>query len=58
LQAYACFDLFAAAVFRPTKANETLRLWEGRDMSAGPSCKIITGSDNDEQIAAKRGKFT
>jgi len=31
---------------------------EGRDMLAGPSCKIITGSDNDEQIAAKRGKFT
>jgi hypothetical protein len=31
---------------------------EGRDMLVGPSCKIITGSDNDEQIAAKRGKFT
>jgi hypothetical protein len=31
---------------------------EGRDMSAAPSCKITTGSGNDEQIAAKRGKFT
>jgi hypothetical protein len=51
------------------KANETFGFvdvrapaWpgarEGRDMLAGPSCKIITGSDNDEQIAAKRGKFT
>jgi hypothetical protein len=27
-------------------------------MSAAPSCKITTGSGNDEQIAAKRGKFT
>jgi hypothetical protein len=27
-------------------------------MLAGPSCKITTGSGNDEQIAAKRGKFT
>jgi hypothetical protein len=31
---------------------------EGRDVLAGPSCKITTGSGNDEQIAAKRGKFT
>jgi hypothetical protein len=69
LQAHARFDLLAAAVFRPTKANETFGFVdvrprrgpdakEGRDMLAGPSCKITTGSGNDEQIAAKRGKFT
>jgi hypothetical protein len=59
----------AAAVFRPMKANETFGFvdvrapaWPGaresRDVLAGPSCKITTGSGNDEQIAAKRGKFT
>ena len=31
---------------------------EGRDILAGPSCKITTGSGNDEQTAARRGKFT
>jgi hypothetical protein len=63
LQAHACFDLLAAAVFRPTKADETFGFvdvrapaWPG--CMAGPSCKITTGSGNDEQIAAKRGKFT
>jgi hypothetical protein len=69
LQAHACFDLLAAAVFRPTKANETfgfvdVRARRGRDaregghVLAGPSCKITTGSGNDEQTATKRGKLT
>ena len=31
---------------------------EGRDILARPSCKITTGSGNDEQTAARRGKFT
>jgi hypothetical protein len=31
---------------------------EGRDILAGPSCKITTGSGNDEQTAARRGKRT
>jgi hypothetical protein len=57
------FRPLAAAVFRPTKADETFGFvdvraptWPG--CMAGPSCKITTGSGNDEQIAAKRGKFT
>ena len=31
---------------------------EGRDILARPSCKITTGSGNDEQTAARRGKRT
>lgn len=44
------------------KANETFGFVvvraPRRDILAGPSCKITTGSGNDEQTAARRGKRT